>query len=345
MKTQIPNFLIDEGWITKRKHPLYNYWIYNYSPKTQYNNFWNEWTMLCRGLILDKEGFVIARPFRKFFDYTDHMNTLLTNLPQEFYNSPFEVYEKLDGSLGILYHLPNGESRIATRGSFESEQAILATQILKEKYSMYDFDEDYTFLFEIIAPENRIVVDYGATRDLFLLGAVHRETGIEAPYELLQEYSILMGVPLMKKYSFNSLEELFNQVEQQGFQNKEGYVVRFDTGLRIKVKFNEYQRIHRLIYQFHDGHLWELLRTEQNLTEIYENIPEQYANPIKERALNFFEEYQIIETEAAKMVDKLAHLSRKDFALAIQNYEYKSVCFAMLNKKDYKQIIWRFLKP
>jgi RNA ligase len=216
---------------------------------------------------------------------------------------------------------------------------------LKEKYSTYDFDEDYTFLFELIAPENRIVVDYGETRDLFLLGAIHRETGVEAQYELLQEYSILMGVPLMKKYSFQNFSELLEQVDRQAFQNEEGYVVKFNTGLRVKVKFNEYKRIHRLTYQFNDGYLWELLRTDQDLTEVYKNIPDTYVRPIQERALAFIEEYKAIESDVCAMVEKLAHLPRKEFALSIQDYEYRSVCFAMINEKDYKQIIWKILKP
>lgn len=341
MKIQIPEILIEQGWISKRKHPKYNYFIYNYSPKTQYQNYWNEYTLMCRGLILDKDGFVIARPWKKFFNYDDYLG----DIPQEFDNSPFEVYEKLDGSLIILYYLPNGEAQCATRGSFESEQAILATQILKEKYSTYEFDDEYTFLFELIAPENRIVVDYGDTRDLFLLGAIHRETGEEAPYELLQEYSLLMGVPLMKKYPFKNFNELLERVDNQEFQNEEGYVVRFNTGLRVKVKFAEYKRIHRLTYQFRDSYLWELLSTEQCLEEIYKNIPNEYLRPIQERALSFYEDYKNIEQEAVKMVEKYAGVSRKDFALAIQNYEHRSVCFAMINEKDYKQIIWKLLKP
>ena len=40
-------------------------------------------------------------------------------------------------------------------------------------------DREYTYLFEIIYPSNRIVVDYGSSRRLVLLAAVHTQTGIE----------------------------------------------------------------------------------------------------------------------------------------------------------------------
>jgi hypothetical protein len=38
---QITRKLIDEGYISERKHPVYDYWIYNYTAKTQYERYWN----------------------------------------------------------------------------------------------------------------------------------------------------------------------------------------------------------------------------------------------------------------------------------------------------------------
>ena len=89
--------LIDEKYIYVRKHPDAELYIYNYSPKTQYDRKWNEITMICRGLIRDEKQ-IIARPFNKFFNIEQHE-------PEEITNEEFEVYEKLDGSLGILYWL------------------------------------------------------------------------------------------------------------------------------------------------------------------------------------------------------------------------------------------------
>lgn len=37
--------------------------------------------------------------------------------------------EKLDGSLGIAYHHPDGDVRIAMRGSLSAEQAVEATSV------------------------------------------------------------------------------------------------------------------------------------------------------------------------------------------------------------------------
>jgi RNA ligase len=86
--------LIAEGYITKRPHASGELFIYNYTAKAQYDRLWTPETMQCRGLILDRDGAIAARPLAKFFNLQEHKEAL----PAE----PFDVYEKLDGSLGIL---------------------------------------------------------------------------------------------------------------------------------------------------------------------------------------------------------------------------------------------------
>ena len=107
--------------------------------------------MDCRGLVLDSDGNVVAKPFKKFFNLEE-----LT--PGQIPNEPFEVFEKMDGSLGILFNY-KGEWILATKGSFISEQAVKGMQILK-KYKYERLLEGYTYLFEIIYSENRIVCQY-----------------------------------------------------------------------------------------------------------------------------------------------------------------------------------------
>lgn len=165
--------LIADDYINVQKHPTADLYIYNYSPKAQYDRLWNDWTLACRGLIMNALYEVVARPFHKFFNLEETENLIL---PDE----PFEVYEKMDGSLGILYWA-DGKPAIATRGSFTSEQAIVATELLHTKYanSLEHLDPTKTYLFEIIYPENRIVIDYGDARKLVLLAVIDTKTGAE----------------------------------------------------------------------------------------------------------------------------------------------------------------------
>ena len=59
------NRLVDERYVSVQKHPSAELYIYNYGPKVQYERVWNDVTMHCRGLILDKDMNIVARPFRK----------------------------------------------------------------------------------------------------------------------------------------------------------------------------------------------------------------------------------------------------------------------------------------
>ena len=110
MNLSLINEMIEAGYIQVKKHSDADLFIYNYSPKAQYDRIWNEATLACRGLILDGDGNIIARPFQKFFNLGEFEGQYLPA-------SVFEVYDKLDGSLGITYQL-NGKWQIATRGSF-----------------------------------------------------------------------------------------------------------------------------------------------------------------------------------------------------------------------------------
>ena len=62
---------IDKGLVVKQNHPTFPLSIYNYSRTTQYDGNWDRYTLACRGLVLDNEGNVIAKPFPKFFNYEE----------------------------------------------------------------------------------------------------------------------------------------------------------------------------------------------------------------------------------------------------------------------------------
>ena len=108
------------GQLFKQDHRTLPLSIWNYTPEVQYGQLWDEVTLQCRGLVTDKEGNVVAYPFKKFFNIEENKHTPTEN---------FEVYEKMDGSLGILFFY-EGKWVVATRGSFTSEQAVKGAEIL-----------------------------------------------------------------------------------------------------------------------------------------------------------------------------------------------------------------------
>ena len=87
-------FEIDEGYITARPHPSLDLYVLNYSSSVSYKRRWNEATLQCRGLIVDKQGRVVSRPFSKFFNLGEHVSPDLPDVP---FGESFVAYEKMDG--------------------------------------------------------------------------------------------------------------------------------------------------------------------------------------------------------------------------------------------------------
>lgn len=321
--------MIADGYVSVQKHPHADLWIYNYTAKAQYQQVWNETTLACRGLILDAERRVMARPFRKFFNLQEHVGPL----PLE----PFDVFEKVDGSLGILYFV-DAEPRIATRGSFQSEQAQRATQILHTRYSHVSFDPAYTYLFEILYPENRIVVDYGGVEDLILLAMIETESGVELPPEEVRRASAF-PTP-----AWHGLLHSPDELSLDSGANAEGYVIRFrENGLRLKVKFAEYIRLHRLITGVNTRHIWDLLRNGQSFDELLARVPDEYYRWVQATSDELRAAYAAIEAEARATFVDLG--DRKLNAERYKQFAYPHLLFAMLDSKPYDDAIWKMIRP
>lgn len=341
--------LIKDGYITERKHKECDYFIYNYTAKAQYEKHWHEDTMNCRGLILDGEGNVIARPFKKFFNIGEYGEP--TNLGKIPNYTWFDIWDKMDGSLGILYKMPDGEFRIATRGSFESEQSKKATEMFKKMFKNPEevFHDNLTYLFEIIYPSNRIVVDYGKEEKLVLLAVKSTLLDKEFTYEELLEFASNHNIPLTQyhgRISYNRFA--FLKMENDIAEGKEGFVLKFDNGLRVKIKSEEYMRLHRIVTGLNSKSIWDMLRRGEDINEILENVPDEFYDWAKQIKTSFENNYESIEHSCDVIVKSCKFKERKEVAQYFCNKEHKiysGVLFAMYDNKPHRDIIWKMLKP
>lgn len=320
---------IKKGLIKKQSHPTEPLWIYNYTHKTQVEDAWDTVTRQARGIILNEEGNVVARPFKKFFNLSENK----TNVPA---TEP-KVYEKLDGSLGILYWV-NNKPFIATRGSFTSDQAIKGTELLqKYKEHFHRLNRAYTYLFEIIYPENRIVVDYNGMEDLIFLGAVHNESGEEfAPDDSVLKHTVFkIAEPLTKK-----------EVETQR-KNKEGVVLFWPAEqVKVKVKYDEYIRLHRILTDVTELRIWDLLRNKHSTKELIYNMPEEFSKWVKETIKELHNKYDRIENKATSLCELFKDMERKEIAQRLRRHkDISSIVFSMLDGKNYSDAIWKKIKP
>lgn len=230
-------WLCMNGYLTKEEHHESNLFIYNYTKRCKADKIWDEITLWCRGLITDCDNNIRYRPLKKFFE-EDQMFTSF--IPKEIDN--FQLFEKKDGSLGILYWI-NEMPYIATRGSFNSLQALNGTRILYTKYfkEIYKLEKKYTYFFEIVYPQNRYVVDYGNAEDIFLIGAYDN---INQKEILLEQLSGL-SFPKVKQYYHH---KCWNELRKVDYENEEGYVALFSDGTRIKIKFASYKKKYESLF-------------------------------------------------------------------------------------------------
>ncbi len=338
--------MIADKVISRREHPDAPLHLYDYTPKAQYERIWTPETIACRGLIVHNDGRVWARPFGKFFNAAEHSaESLLPPLPL---HEPFEVFDKLDGSLGIAYRNPTTyEVCISTRGSFSSDQALHATELVRTRYAHLDTSvaPDETWLFEIIYPTNRIVVNYGDLDDLVLLAIIDTASGRDLP---LADRDRWNGPVVTRHQSIGEWADVAaaTSTETHG-DDAEGYVVLFASGIRTKVKFEDYLRLHRLVTGVSSVTIWEHLMTGQPFDELLDRVPDEFYGWVKRTAADLRSQYQVIEEECRQTMasDEVRRDDRKATAWFFFDKPHRAVLFRMYDDKRYEELIWKAIRP
>ena len=331
---------VSEGNINVNYHPDFQHLaIFKYSQQCVCERNWNIYTIIARGLILDlKNKVVVATPFIKFWNHNEIVEAT------KFFEPDFTTTEKADGSLGIMYNFED-QFRFATAGSFISEQAQWAEKWMKNNMPIDKIDKTNTYLFEIIYAQNKIVVQYDF-EGLVLLG-IYDSFGLEYEYEQLLLEASYMGTRCAKQYNFSDMDSILKNAESLG-RNEEGYVIRFKSGVRMKVKGDEYVRIHRLISRVTPLAIWESILNGDDLEEIKKELPEEMeldfstmVNIILQQLKDFVEEVEIMYENTKNLTDKELGLKLRDHPEAFDGGKFpesKRYIYLMRNGKFYDAI-------
>jgi RNA ligase len=325
---------VEDGYI--RRIVKFDMIIYNYTEKCTFERAWDQYTMLSRGIVLDKyTGEVIARPFGKFFNLAEMPEITLDKLPVD---KGYHVFEKLDGSLGICF-FHGGQWHMNTRGSFESEQAVKGLEILN-KYRTRYLDKNFTYLFEIIYPENKIVVDYGKEEKLVLLSAFHTKTEREIDPEVLGYVGDQIGTEVAMIHPY-SIEEMIG-LQKTIPKDQEGFVVRFTNGLRVKIKGDEYMKIAKMLSHMSPISFWEVMKNGVVDRQYLEQLPEEFRKDYEPIVMELEKRYNEVSNEILQDYESLpvhdmkVKGNAKIVGLMIQTdprkFKHPGAVFPMLNK-------------
>jgi RNA ligase len=324
---------LENGDLIAQQHPTLPLYIYNYSKTCQYSKNWSEVTLQTRGLILDENGNVVARPFSKFFN----MEELGIKETEDRKNMPYKVYEKLDGSLGILFNY-NGEWLFSSRGSFTSEQAIKGFELIKSNENLDLFNPNNTYCCEIIYPQNKIVVSYGDMAKCIFTAVIETATVKEFDVATIPSKNIV------KMYSADE----FNNIKSLDADNEEGRIVLFADGTRMKIKFENYFIKHRIKTDITTKSVWDGLKNDVDFEDMLSTIGDEDFKVVADYKKILETEFENIMATATAKFNSIYNENedRKTFAQkASKEKNYAKLLFQMYDKNNINNIIWDMIQP
>ncbi|WP_306210931.1 RNA ligase [Actinoplanes sp. RD1] len=326
------------GLVRTQRHPSRPYVIHNYTEACQYAGAWTRTTLACRGLITHAgTGEVLARPFPKFFNVSEPQAPVVDP------GAKVAVTDKSDGSLGIIWRDEDGWA-VATRGSFASDQAKHATRVLRTRYPDFAPPAGRTVLVEIIYPENRIVLDYAGLDDLVLLGSVDIATGRSGGPESVPTWP----GPVVESFDHPTLADALAAPARAG---REGLVVHFpDADVRVKIKYADYVRLHRLVFGLTARTVWDILVSGGDLDALTAPLPDEFhawvRNVVTELTGAVEAGRREVEQEFAEITAQLPEgWGRREFAALAVRSPRRAALFLRLDGKDYTPGLWDAVRP
>jgi hypothetical protein len=279
---------------------------------------------------------VVAMPFKRFFNFGQGAAASIS------LNSTVRIMEKMDGTLTILYHDQiKNEWHVATRSIPEADVPLntdgmtfraLFEKALASSNKTFDgftstLDKDLVYMFELCTPYNQVVVRHNHST-ITLLAVRNKKTLEEVMIDDLD-----IGVPCVKKYSFNTMEEILAYVGEQPPSDHEGVVLLDSKFNRIKVKNPKYVLAHKA---------QDSLKSERQcmhavLLNAYDDLLPLISPEISANILSLVEKLKsFLVSQEAQYVDFASKAQdKKSFALSIKDNDklWKSAFFARFDKK------------
>jgi T4 RnlA family RNA ligase len=283
--------------------------------------FHNEIERECRGIkFCSKTGKLLARPYHKFHNLNERVEYQTANVDL---TQPHVILDKIDGSMvhtcasnmGIYLMTRMGITEVAQAADkFMVKNPIRFSGLLSALPV-----EEYTYIFEYVAPTNKIVIDY-AEEDLILTAIRHNTNGTYIFHEELEKIGKAFNIKVVQKFPFvgfdNDMEKIANNITSQ--TNVEGYVVRFDTGAMIKIKADEYVRKHRSKELIGSPKGMIGLIVENTLDDVLPQLDPNVQKQVVEYTKTFLTDLSRTITAVRLFAEGYEALEQKDYALMVQ---------------------------
>lgn len=267
-----------------------------------------------RGITFDSSGKIIRRTMQKFFNINEKDDTSFANIDL---SKPHVVMEKLDGTMIAPFIIDTQVIWGTKLGDTDQAKDVLNFVLNKSNYNNFVHtlnDCGYTAIFEYTSPNNRIVLDY-ATEALTLLAIRKIKSGEYLSIERQQEYAKWFNIPHVTVYSDKLSLDFVEKIQKR--THGEGVVVRFHDGVMIKIKCEDYVRLHKIKSEFNSERNVVNLIISEKIDDLKALLPKsdvakisKFEEIISEKIVNITHDVDIL----VKAIIQNG-MSRKDFAL------------------------------
>lgn len=248
------------------------------------NPFVNQWN----GIISDIDGNVVCRNFPKIKRFTN-----INDLP---ILENFKVHTLLDGTLLRLYYYQD-EWRYSTNRCIDASKTKYTSyksfkQLFDESAMLMDYSKlntEYTYVFMICHPENKIVVQY-VYPQLYHIGTIDKNDQKVNDIVYLNE----RVVPKPTEYelpNMKAFETLLNKTNKNVIEIA-GYIIN-DSIQLLEEKYNKAHSLRNNAQNLITRYFELKKETPGQLPEFYKFFPEAKKVPIAFRKLvnNIYTEY------------------------------------------------------
>lgn len=256
----------ERGEVTANYSKDHKYVKFKYTAQTIYSSIWNHVTLHARGHVFNvTNGKCVLRPWDKFFNYSELVlpNGSFTPtyqasvaegmfFPRKDNNDKlqndighFTATDKIDGSLCIA-GLVDGKPMITSSGAINSEHSEWSQKWLESHNIPSKFESGLTYIFETIADIflHPIKYDY---EGCILLGIIDNTSGLEKPFDYVERTARKWGITSPQRIDVTNLAKAQKFVAGLP-ANKEGIVITFENGFKVKMKGEEFLKIHKLFH-------------------------------------------------------------------------------------------------
>jgi RNA ligase len=159
--------------------------------------------------------------------------------------------------------------------------------------------------------------------------------------------------PTTEIFPHTNLREVLEAPERE---NAEGFVLWDpDTDERVKVKYESYLALHKLLSNCTPKNIWGILSSGEDPEMAYMAAPDEFLGLVKETVATLNKQHAQIKTVATQSYTGLKgaldkeygskQWGRKEFAMKAVKNPHRAFLFRLLDEGSIDDMIWNMIKP